>query len=1394
MVMRGSSLEDASDINDDYSVPSSSYNDAASHASPSLPGPAPSKAVTVTHRRRNSLRAPISSAAAAELPPTSIPSPSSATAVSHNPPPAIRIDSASRSRSDHFGLSSPPPPSPATERAQDAGDFALQDADAAQLAALTGEDSSSRGISNAGIQQRKSLRGRPASRHFSAGAAFPASPLRDRISTSTYSAGEPSRRVSQTSRTSNYSLLLTPTLSLYPPSESAGDDSGTRRAGMTSVSSIGSYPHSMISYSSRDSHASYASSQVASDGGGGGTATPLSSVLSAVSDDDPYLAQVIELATLQYRNKASCEAGGSGGSGSLKQPPIVHSSSTPPGTISSRRGTRSSTIRSDAATTLQPGPPLASVSETAPAEALPEDPAATPSPAADLNASKETIYRAGRCKHYFETRYAQLALLQSSGDANIRYNPLEIIRWRRAMWQRAVRSGAEEQKKWKLRYYTWHVGNTELAEFYADKVLRHQQQQTAGGSSMDEDEDGTTDGESADDFLGNVGKVIASRWMRGLKRRQQMDDEKDERGVTKFGRGSSSNDRDPNSLVAATAATFAGGLNRAPPGPGKPASLLTSPRSTDVMGREEDAPNPTPPLLLQFLGGAAASVEKGGTSVQSLPAVPAAIDVVSPLSASEESGAEQPKLSMETSKSSLSGTRPDSDIESVGDLMVPMANPGHGRKKSGLWDRFREKRSDFHKSSSSPSASSDAGGGVAGGAGGGSLTSTPLSRKRSIAGAVDHLTHRMRRASAQPGSNTTPRAPGSSSGSNAGTLERAYSADAERTLGSRSAADVLALQRARTPSPLKLAHSPSMFAEQTGSEGGEISRDSFGDVGIGVMSDGHTMSEQGLGIQFRRGRRPSPGLVVPELRLDVGEQGDGKDMAVAPSGSREDGLASDSDDGGGTGRVRGRRLKNMMGKIGRRQNLQGQHQREKGRSESMSRDDGRGSNSQLDKVGSGNQLVKPRKSTGTAREGKDSGRNWGWESSSSEEDGASSVFMRSKAAASKSERRARKAAKKRGTMSEAHSNSDLTEASESFRTSPKRKKAIRVFIGNKLRNASSVSLGHEILDGDDYLDPDTSPRGRDGDRRNTRAPTTATDMTTTEDEADVIPLSPTATTAAAAGPAPRDPNSPLTAEEQSLYDGLLALGTRLDVLMPGVETFKIELTAQIATCKETLQRYTICTGGSGGIRETEAMSTPQSILGSDVVTSPMGSMFSDGPFVAATTAITSHDAEGAAHQTLSVVRAELDEMAQHCQEIEERNERSHDHVSAMVSDLDAVTQEVNEDLSRQLKMVEEAIQQIEGAPKALGSMQEWYYQLIAYLLGFLGFTIWLWFQLWKILRKGIAGARTIAGAVSPKTVSAVDGLGLAAGKAVKERTLRGLASATGIAAVAATPPGGDGAE
>ncbi|KAJ3148310.1 hypothetical protein HDU86_007492 [Geranomyces michiganensis] len=1330
----------------------------------SLSRPPPSHAA----RRRKSLRTEASSAAAlGSL--TSSPSPPT---ITHSSDPATRR------RADR--LAPPTPPLLASERPRDAADFGLENAVAGEFSVSASDDKARDGIrsmintsnNNTGLSQRGSLRGRPTSRHFSAGAAFPASPLRDRIST--YSSGAPSRRVSQASRASNYPLLLTPALNLYPPSESTGDDSPARRAGMTSVSSLGSYPHSMISYSSRDSHTSYTSSQFASDGGGGGggTATPLSSVVSAVSDDDPYLAQVMELATQQYRDKASCEGGvgSAGGAGaSLLSSHSTLSGSTPPGTIASRRGTRSSTLRGDAGTPLHAGLPLAPVSEAAPADASPEDQGAASSLAADLNASKETIYRAGRCKHYFETRYAQLALLQNAVDANVRYNPLEIIRWRRAMWQRAVRSGAEEQKKWKLRYYTWHVGNGELAEFYADKVLRSQQHQMATSSMDDESES-----ESSDDFLGNVGKVLASRWMRGLKRRQQMDDEKDERGLAKHGRGSSSKDRDVGSSLAAAAAAFATGANRGTSGPGQPPSLLASPRSTDVMGRDEEPPIATPSLLLQFLDGAVANNDKGGSSARSLPPVPVATDVVSPYSASEESGAEQPKLSMETSKSSLSGTRPDSDVENVGDA-IARANPGHGRKKSGLWDRFKEKRGDFSKPPPSRSASSDA----SGHANAGSVSGTPLVRKGSVAGAVDQLTHRMRRSSMQAGKAA------SSGGSNAGTLERAYSADAERTLGSRSAADMLAQQRSRTPSPLKLTHTASEKSDHSAAAG--ISGDNIVETGTGMTSDGVLATpELGLGIQLRRGRRASPGMAVPESRLDVGERDTGKDVAVAASVSKEDVVGSDSDDGGGTGRVRGRALKNMMDKIGRRQQQQ-QRQRDKARSDSVTEDDSRGSNPQVDQTGSGSHPFKTRLRKAAVRERKGSARNWGWESSSSEEDGGSSVFLRNKATG-KSERRPRKTVKKRGTISETHSNSDLTEASESFKISPKRKKAIRAFIGNKLKNASSASLAPDAADEDDNLAND-----RDGDAPYA-APTTATDITTTEDEGESV-LRATrggtaATAAVAAGPAPRDPSSSLTPEEQSLYDGLLALGTRLDVLMPGLESFKTDLVTQIAACDKTLERHGRPLGvrsHSGGISDLEAMSSPQSILESEIVTSPVGSMFSDGPFLTATAA----DAENPASQSLNVARLELEAMAQQCQEIEERNERSHNQVSAMVADLDAVTQEVNEDLSRQLKMVEEAIQQIEGTPKALGSMQEWYYQIIAYFLGVLGFTIWLWFQLWKILRKGIAGARAIAGAVSPRTVSAVDGLSLAAGKAVKDRTLQGIASATGIAAVAASSASGE---
>ncbi|KAJ3188637.1 hypothetical protein HDU85_004351 [Gaertneriomyces sp. JEL0708] len=88
--------------------------------------------------------------------------------------------------------------------------------------------------------------------------------------------------------------------------------------------------------------------------------------------------------------------------------------------------------------------------------------------------TQDTLYRSARCKQYLETRYNHIQ--RFTANAALHYNPLAVIRWRREMWQKAIKSGAstEEQRRWKLRYYTWHVGNNELKEFYEYMLARDQ--------------------------------------------------------------------------------------------------------------------------------------------------------------------------------------------------------------------------------------------------------------------------------------------------------------------------------------------------------------------------------------------------------------------------------------------------------------------------------------------------------------------------------------------------------------------------------------------------------------------------------------------------------------------------------------------------------------------------------------------------------------------------------------------------------------------------------------------------------------------------------------------------------------------------------------------------------
>ncbi|KAI8911922.1 hypothetical protein DFJ77DRAFT_82546 [Powellomyces hirtus] len=644
--------------------------------------------------------------------------------------------------------------------------------------------------------------------------------------------------------------------------------------------------------------------------------------------------------------------------------------------------------------------------------------------------------------------------------------------------------------------------------------------------------------------------------------------------------------------------------------------------------------------------------------------------------------------------------RQESDVESVGDLTCNSSSsaPGHGRKKSGFWDRLREKRGELGVSDSKNSA-------------------TALARKKSLAGTVDQLTSRMRRSSA--------------SGK---TLERAGSMDAARTLGGRGMTDPTFAQRARTPSPLKqIAHHPADAVD----EGLLISprRVELSDLSDGSVEGAPSRPEEtGLGIFNVKVAQVAPEFMPEHLINDVqtaqstrlAGQGSGSSRrgsqrnheSYIPQGTqlplnrgKEEALASDSDDG--ESRIRGRRLKSMMGKIGRR--------REKGRngSDAVSPDSHHESDMEGGAIPDDHSGAVKSRNVRDQDRGSPAprGKKWVWDSSSSDEE-TRSVFDQNQS----DKARGRKVGKGLSREGDTQSNGDLTEASETFKTSSRRKRAVRKFIGDRLKSASSASLVREPMDIDLQ-----SNEGRRDSTRPGRPSNVGTDLTTSVTSADEEgdredPGSPYSNDGARCDSVTRDPNSPFTAEEQHFYDDLMALAQRLDVLMPAAEDLKASFTHQIAS------RDAAIVGFEARLKPPyNRRSVQNQVLGStDMTNEPLSMLDTSGSSIAVESLAEgqgfhrmsfSRARETGLETMLDVVKASLASLEQKCQDIEERNARSHQEVSTMVCNLDAVTQEVNEDLSRQLKMVEEAIQQIEGTPNALGSMQEWYYQLIAYVLG-----------------------------------------------------------------------------
>ncbi|KAJ3030385.1 hypothetical protein HK097_005633, partial [Rhizophlyctis rosea] len=121
------------------------------------------------------------------------------------------------------------------------------------------------------------------------------------------------------------------------------------------------------------------------------------------------------------------------------------------------------------------------------------------------------------------------------------------------------------------------------------------------------------------------------------------------------------------------------------------------------------------------------------------------------------------------------------------------------------------------------------------------------------------------------------------------------------------------------------------------------------------------------------------------------------------------------------------------------------------------------------------------------------------------------------------------------------------------------------------------------------------------------------------------------------------------------------------------------------------------------------------------------------------------------------------------QEVARRNAKSHKHIQAMVSALDELSEQVNEEWARKLKAINEEMGQLDSRPDGGGFWTEIYYQILAYLLACLGFTIWSCFQIAKLARPVLRGVRVI----SPRTANALVEAGAAAKEVVRAAAVAG---------------------
>ncbi|KAJ3075437.1 hypothetical protein HK102_005600, partial [Quaeritorhiza haematococci] len=80
-----------------------------------------------------------------------------------------------------------------------------------------------------------------------------------------------------------------------------------------------------------------------------------------------------------------------------------------------------------------------------------------------------------------------------------------------------------------------------------------------------------------------------------------------------------------------------------------------------------------------------------------------------------------------------------------------------------------------------------------------------------------------------------------------------------------------------------------------------------------------------------------------------------------------------------------------------------------------------------------------------------------------------------------------------------------------------------------------------------------------------------------------------------------------------------------------------------------------------------------------------------------------------------------------------QGKRADQAAKVMVGELNRFTALASEQMSRRIEGIQHTIRNVEESSRS-GVLQEFYYALLAYFLTFLGYVIWLWFQIFKVFR------------------------------------------------------------